>query len=132
MKKRIFKTGANRNSDENKLDYEGFISPLVELVYANYLHLHRLLEDGSMRDSDNWQKGIPKKELMKSAHRHWQDIRLLFDGYKVAEGQKEITMVEALCGMKFNIDAMIHAEMTQEGKIKPEDSVILQRNFYGK
>lgn len=32
-KKREFKTGANRNSDEAKIDFEGFLSPLVLQKY---------------------------------------------------------------------------------------------------
>jgi len=49
---REFKTGANRNSEEGKLDYEGFLHPLVIEEFAKYMHKHRHLEDGTLRDSD--------------------------------------------------------------------------------
>lgn len=122
--KREFETGANRNSSEGKLDYEGFISPLVERIYAEYMHKHRLLEDGTLRSSDNWQKGIPYEELMKSAHRHWQDVRLIFDGYMVTEDGEEVDMIDALCGLKFNIEAMI-LSITKEEAI----SKSVERNY---
>jgi hypothetical protein len=63
---REFETGATRNPEEGKLDYEGFLSPLVLECYAKYMHEHRLQSDGKLRDSDNWQKGIPKEVYMKS------------------------------------------------------------------
>ena len=53
---RTFDTGATRDSDNDKLDYEGFLSPLVLRRYAEYLHKHRKQSDGKIRTSDNWQK----------------------------------------------------------------------------
>lgn len=52
---REFDTGANRDLDEDKYDYEGFLNPKVLEAYAKYMHKHRYLKDGSIRDSDNWQ-----------------------------------------------------------------------------
>ena len=40
---RQFSTGANRNSEEGKLDFEGFISPLVIQRFGEYMHKHRHL-----------------------------------------------------------------------------------------
>lgn len=68
---RKFDTGATRDTDINKLDYEGFLSPLVLERYAQYLNKHRTQADGQVRDSDNWQKGIPKDVYMKSCWRHF-------------------------------------------------------------
>lgn len=115
--KREFKSGANRNSDEGKLDYEGFISPVVEWAFAQYMHKHRLLEDGTLRDSDNWQNGIPVNELMKSGHRHWQDIRMKHRGFTPTDNGKEVGRLEALLGMKFNIDAMIYNEVKDKNDV---------------
>lgn len=68
---RTFDTGATRDSDEGKLDYEGFLSPAVLGRFAQYMHKHRKQADGNLRDSDNWQKGIPRDQYMKSAWRHF-------------------------------------------------------------
>lgn len=73
---RTFATGANRDIDVDKLDFEAFLSPLVLQNYAVYMHAKRKLADGSMRDGDNWQKGIPVDAYMKSLARHWQDLWL--------------------------------------------------------
>jgi hypothetical protein len=67
---REFKTGATRDSDNKKLDYEGFLSPIALKRYAEYLHKHRTQADGQERDSDNWQKGMPIAVYMKSLLRH--------------------------------------------------------------
>jgi len=71
---RTFDTGATRHTDAGKLDYEGFLSPLVLERYAQYLNKHRVQADGQFRDSDNWQKGIPKSTYIKSAFRHFVDF----------------------------------------------------------
>ena len=94
---RQFDTGANRNSDEGKLDFEGFLSPIVLERFAEYMDKNRYLDDGSIRDSDNWQKGIPKDAYMKSGFRHFHDWWLEHRGY---ESREDIE--EALCGLMFN------------------------------
>lgn len=70
-KVRTFNTGATRDSDENKFDYEGFLSPLVLERFAEYMYKNRVQPDGTLRDSDNWQKGIPIEQYMKSKFRHF-------------------------------------------------------------
>ena len=67
---REFNTGATRDNDSDKIDYEGFISPIALKRYAKYLHKHRIQADGKVRESDNWQKGIPTIAYMKSLLRH--------------------------------------------------------------
>ena len=94
---RKFKTGATRDTDENKLDYEGFISPLVLKRYAEYMNHHRIQSDGTLRSSDNWQKGMPKEEFVKSGFRHFMDWWLEHRGEKSREG-----IENALCGVIFN------------------------------
>jgi len=98
VKGRYFKTGATRDTEENKLDYEGFLSPAVLERYAEYMNKHRKQSDGKLRDSDNWQKGIPKDAYIKSAWRHfldwWKEHRKL----KSREG-----IEDALCAMMFNV-----------------------------
>jgi hypothetical protein len=68
---RTFSTGATRDTDEGKLDFEGFLSPTVLKAFAEYMHEKRKMPDGSLRDSDNWQRGIPVDAYMKSMWRHF-------------------------------------------------------------
>lgn len=110
MKKREFKSGANRNSEEGKLDFEGFLSPLVLERFAKYMDKNRHLEDGTLRDSDNWQKGIPKEAYIKSGWRHFFDWWTEHRGNESREG-----MEEALCGLIFNAQGYLH-EILKEKK----------------
>jgi hypothetical protein len=96
-KTRKFKTGATRDTNEDKLDYEGFIDPIVLKKYAEYMHGHRKQSDGKLRSSDNWQKGIPREEYIKSLLRHTMDLWLEHRGYESREGKEK-----ALCGIMFN------------------------------
>lgn len=106
-KNRVFETGANRNSADGKLDTYGFNNPLVDLSFNKYMHHHRKLEDGTLRDSDNWQKGFPDRVIMESLGRHIQDVKLIYSGVKVTENGKEVTMEEAINGAKFNLNALM-------------------------
>ena len=95
---RQFETGATRDTDTNKYDYEGFLHPLVLQRYAEYMHKHRVQKDGSLRDSDNWQKGMPLSVYIKSLYRHFMDVW---------KGHREIYsdghyLEDALCGVLFN------------------------------
>src|SRR6185437_3637959 len=56
---RKFTSGSVRDTDDGKYDYEGFLSPVVLAAFAEYMHGHRKLADGTYRASDNWQAGIP-------------------------------------------------------------------------
>jgi len=97
-KTRKFPSGATRDMADNKPDYEGFLSPLVIKAYGEYMNKHRKQSDGKLRDSDNWQKGIPKDVYMKSMWRHFMDLWLEHRGYKSRDGLKE-----ALNGLLFNV-----------------------------
>lgn len=102
-KVRRFDTGATRDTDENKLDYEGFLSPLVLQRFAEYMHKNRHLKDGSLRDSDNWQRGIPLDAYMKSGFRHFMDWWREHRHLESREGVEE-----ALCGLIFNAQGYLH------------------------
>lgn len=97
---RKFETGATRDTDNGKHDPEGFLHPLVIERFNEYMHQNRLQKDGSVRDSDNWQKGIPKSAYMKSMWRHFHDIWLHHRGYD--HKAKEPLQI-ALCGLMFNV-----------------------------
>lgn len=100
---RTFNTGATRNDDKDKLDLEGFISPLSLKRYAEYLHKHRIQDDGSVRASDNWAKGIPKEAYMKSLVRHLLDVWLAHRGHPHQE-----SLEDGLCALIFNAQGMLH------------------------
>lgn len=102
---RQFETGATRDSDETKLDYEGFISPIVTRRFAEYMHLHRKQADGGLRASDNWQKGIPKEAYVKSLVRHTEDLKLLWDGYPQLAVDPDIESV--LSAILFNTQGLL-------------------------
>ena len=104
--KRVFKTGATRDTESGKLDYEGFLSPLVMKRYAEYLNGHRTMKDGSTRDSDNWQKGIPFNVYMKSAYRHFIDMWIYHRGWLRDNGFED-----AMCAVLFNVMGYLHERL---------------------
>lgn len=102
---RTFDTGATRDLDRDKLDFEGFNCPLVEQSFAEYMHKNRFQTDGNYRDSDNWQRGITHESYVKSLCRHFQDVRLHHRGY--GHMAKE-DMITALNAMRFNVNGLLH------------------------
>lgn len=100
---RTFGTGATRDIDTNKFDYEGFLSPLALERFAEYMHKNRIQRDGSTRDSDNWQKGIPLDAYMKSGWRHFFDWWNQHRGNKTGED-----LEESLCALLFNTFGYLH------------------------
>lgn len=99
---RLFSTGATRDVDDGKYDYEAFLSPLVMEAYGRYMHACRMTATG-MRDGDNWQLGISLPVYMKSLWRHF------FDFWKahrhIATHSHQI--INALA-IKFNTDGYLH------------------------
>jgi hypothetical protein len=112
---RTFDTGATRNNDLNQLDYEGFLSPAVLTRFAEYMHKHRFQSDGKIRDSDNWQKGIPRDAYMKSGTRHFMDWWRLHRGLT---GREDIE--NTLCALMFNVMGYLH-ETLKAGPPPPPD-----------
>lgn len=118
-KTRTFKTGATRDTNQNKPDYEGFLSPLVLKRYGEYMNKHRLQSDGKLRDSDNWQKGIPKEEYVKSAWRHFMDWWLENRGFESREGTED-----AICALIFNSMGYLHEMLKKREYCKKQDHKI--------
>ena len=109
IKVRTFETGATRDADDTKPDYEGYLSPLAIAAFGRYMTAHRLQSDGSLRASDNWQKGIPPEQYLKSAFRHliewWTFHRCAsFVGLDGIDTDVE----ESLCGLLFNVMGYLH------------------------
>lgn len=106
---RTFETGATRDTDAGKPDYEGFLSPLVLERYGRYMAKHRVQADGSLRESDNWQKGIPPDTYIKSAWRHFMDWWMEHRGHLSREG-----LEDALCGVLFNAMGYLHEHLAKQ------------------
>lgn len=102
-KVRTFESGATRDLDVEKYDFDGFLSPLVLDAYAAYMHKHRYLPDGSLRAADNWKEGIPLDVYVKSEWRHHIDFWKLHHGLPAREG-----MEDTLCALLFNISGYLH------------------------
>lgn len=104
---RTFGTGATRDTDEGKLRYEGFLTPLVLKRYAEYMHKHRLQSDGSLRDPDNWQSLFGPDHYnvcIDSGWRHFMDWWLHHRGYSEETTED---LEESLCALMFNIQAYL-------------------------
>lgn len=109
--KRTFETGATRDLDDGKLDYEGFLSVDVIIAFGEYMHEHRHMKDGSLRASDNWQKGMPLESYIKSGFRHFVDLFYMHrhncDEYTRPDGET-VTKAEALGGLLFFVQGYWH------------------------
>jgi len=104
---REFSTGATRDNDGGKIDYEGFLSPIVLERYGQYMHKHRVQADGKLRDSDNWQKHFGENHFavcMKSLYRHFVDLWFLHRGFKRYDDKDNhlLTKDEVLSAIIFN------------------------------
>lgn len=99
---RRFTSGATRSSDAGKLDYEGFLSPLVLERFAQYMNANRVQPDGTIRASDNWQKGLPRYQTLKSLLRHIVDVWLIMRASRAGN------LESALCAVIFNAQAILH------------------------
>lgn len=106
MSVRTFETGATRDTDDTKPDYEGYLSPLVIERYGEYMLKHQIQSDGTKRPGDNWQKGIPKEAYMKSGWRHFFDWWMEHRGLPSREG-----LEDALCALMFNTMGYLHEHL---------------------
>ena len=106
---RTFETGATRDTDAGKHDYEGYLSPLVIERFGKYMTKHRIQTDGNVRDSDNWTKGIPKSEYLKSLWRHLVAVWKIHRGYGSRTG-----LEDALCGIIFNANGYLFEVLREQ------------------
>lgn len=116
---RTFSTGATRDSDETKIDFDGFLSPLTLKRFGEYMNKHRRQVDGSLRESDNWQKGIPLDAYRKSMFRHFFDVWSIDRGYPTLSGCEDIE--EELCALLFNVMGYLHEHL--KAKYRLNDSI---------
>lgn len=102
---RQFESGATRDDDKTKVDYEGFLSPAVLRRFGEYMNKHRVQADGQLRESDNWQKGIPMDVYIKSMYRHFMDV------WAAHRGAWDADMEESLCALMFNVMGYLHERL---------------------
>lgn len=107
---RYFETGATRDAEGTKPDYEGFFCPLTIAAYGEYMTKHRMQTDGKLRDSDNWQKGIPLPAYMKSLFRHFVQLWTLHRGYPAYDDKtgELLTVEDVCCAILFNTFGYMH------------------------
>lgn len=107
---REFPTGATRDDDDSKVDYEGHISPFVLERYGLYMHKHARQSDGNLRASDNWQLGIPIDQYLKSALRH---VIVWWKLHRKPLSPKAGTLLleDVLCAVMFNVMGYLHELM---------------------
>jgi len=126
---REFASGATRNSNESKLDYEGFLSPLVLERFAQYMHGHRKQADGKLRDGDNWQRGMTLVTYMKSKLRHDADLHAMHRGIPRNDEFGQPWTKENLCcaimfntmGYLFELLMEVHPELLRPVADKSDD-----------
>lgn len=107
-KVRQFDTGATRSADSGRIDPEGFFSPIVLERYCEYMAKHRKQADGSLRDSDNWQKGIPLPTYVKGLWRHFLHFWTRHRGYTIIDPLAAASTEEDLCAIMFNAQGYLH------------------------
>jgi hypothetical protein len=105
---RQFDTGATRSADAGRYDPEGFLSPLSIERYCQYMGKNQIQADGSVRTSDNWQKGLPIPSYMKGMWRHFLHLWTRHRGYPVQDEKAAADIEEDLCALLFNVQGMLH------------------------
>jgi len=114
---RQFSTGATRGTSDGKLDYEGALCPFVLELFVQYMHDNNVMGDGSIRTADNWQKGIPREQYMKSLQRHnhsaWKRLRSEKNITKedLAFERAIKAMNKDLFGVMFNSMGLVHENL---------------------
>jgi len=101
---RNFNSGATRDDNTGKLDYVRGLSAQVNQRYLEYLGSHRRQKDGSLRDWDNWKRGIPPETYRESLLRHTNDAVRASMGLPVPENA---SLEDLLCAIRFNADGWL-------------------------
>ncbi len=113
---RAFETGATRSGDAGRYDPEGFLSPIVIERFAEYMQKHRVQPDGSIRASDNWQKGMPIDTYMKGMWRHFLHLWTRHRGFEVQDPGAAKDIEEDLCALLFNVQGMLFEVLKNKRK----------------
>lgn len=117
---RSFSTGATRSSEQGRYDPEGFLSPIVIERFCEYMHKHRQLPDGSLRASDNWQRGMPRETYLKGMWRHFLHLWTRHRGFEVRDYKAAGNIEEDLCALMFNVQGYLF-EVLKSKEVKSND-----------
>lgn len=101
-------TGATRSDTSARNDPEGYLSAIAIERYCEYMTKHRVQADGSIRDSDNWQKGMPFGRALKGMWRHVMHLWIRHRGFVPSDQFAAADMEEDLCAIMFNNQVMLH------------------------
>ena len=113
---RTFSSGGTRDTVEGKLSYVKALSPIVLQRYVQYLDAHRSQPDGSMRDFDNWKKGLPKEAYLDGLGRHFIAVWLLEHGFPALDNHGSVTLEDSLCAIIFNAMGRLHELLKEKEK----------------
>lgn len=69
---------------------------------------HRRQADGKLRDSDNWQKGMPLTTYIKGMWRHFLHLWQRHRGWTVTDPWAAENIEEDLCAIIFNAQGYLH------------------------
>jgi hypothetical protein len=118
-----FETGATRSEDVIRDDPDGYLSPLFLDMYFKYMTKNRVQADGAVRESDNWQKGIPLARYMKGLWRHFLHMWTRHRGWKVNDPLAADDIEEDMAAMFFNLQGYAHEYLKdkQDARRTPED-----------
>jgi hypothetical protein len=83
------------------------------------MNMNRVQSDGKVRDSDNWQKGMPMDVYMKSGYRHFMEWWI--EHRKGDDMSNPNAMVAGLCGLMFNVMGYLHEWLKKHPEIKFDD-----------
>jgi hypothetical protein len=109
-----FDTGATRSEDTVRDDPEGYLSPAFLELYFKYMTKHRVQADGVVRESDNWQKGIPMARYMKGLWRHFFHMWQRHRGYDVTDPLAAEDIEEDIGAMFFNLQGYAHEYLKEK------------------
>lgn len=118
---RTFETGATRDTTNGKLSYVKALCPIVLTRYVEYIREHRKLPDGSMREFDNWKRGIPSNVCLDSEGRHFLADWLLSEGYSVNDNHGPVNEEDTLCAILFNASCRLRAMLLKRGYMCRKD-----------
>ena len=111
LDKRTFATGATRDSNKDKLAYDQGLSVQVLQTYMAYLSKHRVMKDGSLRDWNNWKRGISVEAYRESLMRHTIDAIRKSHGLPLRE---ESDLRDLLCAVIFNASGWLFELLVAE------------------
>ena len=105
---RTFESGATRDTVEGKLSYRRGLSAIVLRRYLQYLAKHRKQPDGSMREFDNWKKGMDFDVYLDSLLRHDIDLGIMAEGFVAEDNRGQCDIEDLLCAIIFNASGALY------------------------